>query len=251
MVSLHGSDKKSRWIPLPHSRPLTFEQVLPERSLCHGVTFPPCLPYPQRYMEDRNRCMEQLSQRFPTSVRSSPYHLYHPFGQWRYTRTPQGFLSSGDGYNRRFDAILSSFERKERCVDDTIHYDQTLTQHWWRTIDLLTRLGQAGVVLNPDKFQFAERSVDFAVFRVSNATIEPLPKYLDAICEFPSPTSTTDIQSWFGLVNHVSNYAQLRDLMAPFKPFLSPRCKFVWTAEQEDAFQASKDRASLWLVSVS
>ena len=36
-------------------------------------------------------------------------------------------LSSGDGYNRRFDAILSSFERKERCVDNTIHYDQILT----------------------------------------------------------------------------------------------------------------------------
>ena len=119
-------------------------------------------------------------------------------------------------------AILSSFERKERCVDDTIHYDQTLTQHWWRTIDLLTRLGQAGIVLNPDKFQFAERSVDLAGFRVSDATIEPLPKYLDAIREFPSPTSTTDIRSWFGLVNQVSNYAQLRDLMAPFKPYLSP-----------------------------
>ena len=64
--------------PPPHSRPLTFEQVLPERNLCHGVTFPPCSPYPQRYIEDRNRFMERLSQRSPTSVRSSPYHLYHP-----------------------------------------------------------------------------------------------------------------------------------------------------------------------------
>ena len=76
-------------------------------------------------------------------------------------------------------------------------------------------------MLNPDKFQFAEKSVDFAGFRVSDSTIEPLPKYLDAIKDFPSPTSTTDIRSWFGLVNQVSNYAQLRDSMAPFKPSLS------------------------------
>ena len=41
-----------------------------------------------------------------------------PFGKWRYTRAPLGFLSSGDGYNRRFDAILSDFLRKERCFDD-------------------------------------------------------------------------------------------------------------------------------------
>ena len=134
---------------------------------------------------------------------------------------------------------MAEFERKERCVD-TIHYDGELEKHWWRPIDFLTRVGRAGIVLNPEKFQFAERSVDFAGFRVTDQTIEPLPKYLDAIREFPSPTSTTDVRSWFGLVNQVSNYAQLRDAMAPFKPFLSPRCKFTWSAELEDAFQSSK-----------
>ena len=177
-------------------------------------------------------------------LRESDRHLttfITPFGRWRYTRAPQGFLSSGDGYNRRFDAVLADFERKERCVDDTVHYDDDLEQHWWRTIDFLTRVGRAGIVLNPGKFQFAERSVDFAGFRVSDNNIEPLPKYLDAIREFPSPTSATDIRSWFGLVNQVSNYAQLRDLMAPFKPFRSPRCKFSWSPELEAAFQSSKE----------
>ena len=176
-------------------------------------------------------------------LRESDRHLttfITPFGRWRYTRAPQGFLSSGDGYNRRFDAVLSAFQRKERCVDDTIHYDTDLEQHCWRTIDLLTRVGQAGIVLNPDKFQFAGRSVDFAGFQVSASTIEPLPKYLDAIREFPSPISNTDIRSWFGLVNQVANYSQLRDIMAPFKPFLSPRCVFSWSHKLEDAFQASK-----------
>ena len=163
-----------------------------------------------------------------------------PFGRWRYTRLPQGFVSSGDGYNRRFDAITSSFERKERCVDDTIHFDENLEKHWWRTINFLIIVGQAGIVLNPDKFQFAEKTVDFAGFRISESTIEPLPKYLDAIRQFPTPTSTTDIRSWFGLVNQVTNYAQLRDIMAPFKPFLSPKCKFTWNERLDLAFQRSK-----------
>ena len=177
-------------------------------------------------------------------LRQSDQHLttfITPFGGWRYTRAPQGFLSSGDGYNRRFDAVLAHFECKERCVDDTIHYDTALEQHWWRTIDFLTRVGQAGIVLNPDKFQFAQKTVDFAGFRVSDSSIEPLPKYLDAIRDFPTPTSTTDIRSWFGLVNQVGNYAQLRDTMAPFKPFLIPRHKFSWSAEMDNAFQASKE----------
>ena len=156
------------------------------------------------------------------------------FGLWRYKRAPQGFLSSGDARNHRMDDILANFPRTERVVDDTLHYDKDLESHWWRTIDLLATLGNAGVVINGDKFKFARRTIDFAWFRISDNRIDPLPKYLCAIADFPTPTSRKDIQSWFGLVNQVSNYAQLRDIMAPFRPFL-------WTAELESAFIASKD----------
>ena len=176
-------------------------------------------------------------------LRQSDGHLttfITPLGRCRYTRAPQDFLFSGDVYNRRFDAILSDFERKERCVDDTIHYDTYLQTHWWRTIDSLIRVGQAGIILNADKFNFARIIVDFAGLRIPDETIEPLPTYMDAIRDFPTATSTTDIRSWFGLVNQVANYAQLRDIMAPFKPFIGPRCRFEWTPELDRAFQASK-----------
>lgn len=126
-------------------------------------------------------------------------------------------------------------------MDDTVHYDDDLETHWWRTIDLLTLLGRAGIVLNPDKFQFAQREVEFAGFRIADTTITPMSKYLDAIRTFPTPQSATDIRSWFGIVNQVSNYAQLRDVMKPFKPFLSPKQKFFWSEELELAFTRSKE----------
>ena len=177
-------------------------------------------------------------------LRESDRHLttfITPYGLLRYKRGVQGFLSSGDAYNRRLDIILANFERKERVTDDTLHYDTDLEEHWWRTIDLLTTFGRAGAVLNPDKFQFSQQDVDFAGFHISEERIEPLTKYYAAIRDFPVPTSTTDIRSWFGLVNQVSNYAQLRDTMAPFRPFLSPRHPFEWTPQLEDSFTRSKD----------
>ena len=175
-------------------------------------------------------------------LRDSDRHLttfITPFGIWRYTRAPQGFLSSGDGYNRRFDEIIANFQRKERCIDDTIHWDVELLNHRWRIIDYLILVGRAGIVLNPDTLQFAQRTVDFAGFRISNATIEPLPKHLDAIRDFPTPTSTTDVRSWFGLVNQVTNYAQLRDIMRPCKSFLSPKIPIRWPVDMESVFLAS------------
>ena len=176
-------------------------------------------------------------------LRESDRHLttfVTPIGRFRYKRAPQGFLSSGDGYNRCFDTILADFNRKERIVDDTLHYDTDLTEHWWRTIDLLTLIGNSGVVVNPKKFQFAQKEVDFAGFRITPDRVEPLPKYFNAIRNFPTPSSTTDIRSWFGLVNQVSNYAQLRDHMEPFRKFLSPRTPFEWNAELDAAFESSK-----------
>ena len=59
-------------------------------------------------------------------LRESDRHLttfITPFGKFCYTRVPQGFVLSAVGYNCRFSAILSDFDRKERCVDDTVFYD--------------------------------------------------------------------------------------------------------------------------------
>ena len=122
----------------------------------------------------------------------------------------------------------------------TIYYDYDSEGHWWRVIEFLSIVGAAGIVLNPSKFQFCKRTVDFAGFRISEDSIEPLPKYLDAIRSFPTPRSITDIRSWFGLVNQVSNYAKLTETMEPFRPFLSPKNKFVWNAQLEEAFEKSK-----------
>ena len=97
--------------------------------------------------------------------------------------------------------IIADFVRKERCVHDTIFYDDTLQQLWWRTIEFLTLVGRAGIIFNPEKFQFAERSVDFAGFRIFKSAVEPLPKYLNAIKNFPTPKNITDVRSWFGLIN--------------------------------------------------
>ena len=104
----------------------------------------------------------------------------------------------------------------------------------------MSLVGSSGVVLNPDKFQFAQKTVNFAGFKVSSQSIEPLAKYTDAIQSFPSPKNLTDVRSWFGLVNQVSNYAQLREVMAPFRPLLSPKNKFKWNDELESSFIRSK-----------
>ncbi len=64
---------------------------------------------------------------------------------------------------------------------------------------------------------------------------------MDAILQFPTPKTTTDIRSWFGLVNQVAHYAQLRDMLEPFRRFLSPKVPFEWNEELDSVFAKSKE----------
>ena len=163
-----------------------------------------------------------------------------PWGRYQYRMAPQGSLASGDGYSRRYDEVIADVERKTKCVDDTAHWDDDLSVHWWRMLDFLELCGRNGIVLNFDKFQFAQREISFAGFRVTESEVQPLDKYIRAISEFPTPKRTVDIRSWFGLVHQVSHYNQLTEMMSPFKPFLSPKTKFEWNAELDRVFEASK-----------
>ena len=162
------------------------------------------------------------------------------YGLFRYCRAPQGYLSSGDGFNRRMDDLTAHIQRLERCVDDNLLHDSSYEDHWWRVLDFLELAGNAGMVVNPEKFQFGEDTVDFAGFRISPDTVEPLPKYLVSIANFPTPKDISDLRSWFGLVNQVSHYAQLRESMAPFRKFLSPKVPFEWTESLQKTFEDSK-----------
>ena len=162
------------------------------------------------------------------------------WGRFRYCAAPQGYMAAGDGYNQRYDNIIADIQRKTKCVDDVCMWDTTLEEHWWRVIDYLIRVGKNGVILNPKKFQFCQSTVEFAGFQITETDVKPLPKYLDAIRDFPRPTNISEIRSWFGLVNQVSHYAKLTDLMEPFKPLLSPKTRFAWNDELEKAFQESK-----------
>ena len=119
------------------------------------------------------------------------------WGRYRYRVLPQGYVSSNDGYAKRYDKIIESLERKAKVTDDAIIWDSDsqLKEHWWRVFDYLKLVGSHGIILNGEKFQFCEKTVEFAGFKLSSQKVEPLPKYLQAIETFPTPKNISDIRS--------------------------------------------------------
>lgn len=163
-----------------------------------------------------------------------------PWGRYRYCVAPQGYIASGDGYSRRFDEIVSDIPQKTKCVDDALLWSESIEQAFFHAVEWLDTCGRNGVTLNPTKFVFAKKTVEFAGFEITPDSVRPCPRFLEAIQNFPTPHNITDVRSWFGLINQVSYAFAMTERMLPFRKLLKPGTPFSWTDELDHLFEESK-----------
>lgn len=164
-----------------------------------------------------------------------------PWGRYRYKVAPQGFMASGDAYNQRFDAIISNFNDKVKCVDDTCMWANSIEAAFFQACEWLDLCARNGITLNPKKFQFAQDTVNFAGLTITLTNIRPSTKFLDAISNFPTPTDITGARAWFGLINQGAYAFAMARQMKPFRALLKPSTTFCWTNELDEVFHKSKE----------
>ena len=104
-------------------------------------------------------------------------------GDWR---EPMGFHTSGNAYTRGFDDITANQPRKVRCVDCFLLWDDNIEEAFWQTFDYLKTCGDDGIILNEDKFKFAQEVAEFAGFEITMEGYRPLKRILDAVKRFPT-----------------------------------------------------------------
>ena len=171
------------------------------------------------------------------------YHLttfITPWGQYHYKTAPQGYIASGDGFSRRFDEIVSHVLNKTKCVDNTLHWSDNPSDSFTQAVAWLDLCGCHGIILNPDKFVLGADTVEFAGFEITLDNVRPCRKFLDAICNFPTPANLPDMRSWFGLINQVSYAYAITDRMLPFHQLLKPGTPFHWNDTLNQLFEKSK-----------
>ena len=163
-----------------------------------------------------------------------------PWGAYEYCTMPQGFIAAQDNYTDRTARIVKDVPRLKKCVDDCLLFDDTIEENFSRMCDFLSLCSSHGIIFNPKKFQFAEDTVKFVGFKVTDTGIQPTDEFVDNIMSFPTPKSLTDIRSWFGAVAQISYAFSSAPIMQPFRHLLSSKVPFSWSPDLDEAFQASK-----------
>ena len=164
-------------------------------------------------------------------------------GRYQYLRAPQGLTSSGDAYVHRYDDIIQTVERKVKIMDDALLYDKGIEEAFFHAFDYLHLCAENGVTLNPKKFVFCRKELDFCGFHLLFDGYRPSDDTISSIRDFPMPEqpTITDIKAWYGLVNHVAPFLITTELMKPFRELLSSTSKKVyWDGYLQSAFDRSK-----------
>ena len=168
------------------------------------------------------------------------------YGRYQYLRSPQGHISSGDAYTRRYDDIIADVPRKKKVVDDVLLYDDNIETAFYHVFDYLVLCYKNGITINPKKFKFAKQEIDFVGYHIGWISYRPSDEMLAAIRDFPMPTNPTisDIRSWFGLINQIAPFIASASIMEPFRELLQPTKanskKVFWDSQLKGVFEKTK-----------
>ena len=164
-----------------------------------------------------------------------------PWGRYKFLRAPMGFVGTGDEYCRRGDIALAGLENTEKVVDDILCHDKSFKEHFKRVVKLLEKCQESGITLNPKKFVFAAESVDYVGYVVGRDGVKADPAKIAAIKDFPTPTNLTELRSFLGLSNQLTDFTtDLSQAAGPLRSLLKKKNEFNWVADHDKAFQNVK-----------
>ena len=77
--------------------------------------------------------------------------------------------------------------------------------------------------------------------RNGEAGVTPLKRKRSPIDELTAPKTVTHLKSFMGSIHSLHKYLPaIAEMSAPFRPLLSKKNEYNWTAECENAFQSIK-----------
>jgi transposase InsO family protein len=164
-----------------------------------------------------------------------------PWGMYRYKRLPMGLKISPDFFQQKMNELFGDLPFVIAYLDDiAIFSDGTYEDHLAKLDIVLQRLEDHGLQVNGRKSHWAVEEVEYLGFILTPKGVRPQPKKIRAIQAMQPPKNRRQLRSLIGLVNYYRYMWKRRShIMEPLTRLTGKR-KFVWTEEQQIAFNELK-----------
>ena len=119
------------------------------------------------------------------------------FGRFKYLRAPYGLSSIAEHYNRRMAEAFGGLTGFCHIADDIVIFDKNVQDHGNHVRQFLQRCQDKQISLNKEKWKFCQSKVTFAGFQLSRERYQIDPAIAEAISNFPTPTTRSELRSFF------------------------------------------------------
>lgn len=169
-----------------------------------------------------------------------------PFGLFEFLRMPFGVRNGAQTFQRLINNILGDLECVFVYVDDILISSKNPEEHKQHIRIVLKKLSDNGIQINPNKCQLGVTSIEFLGCNIDQNGITPNQSKIQAINDFPAPTSVKQLQRFLGLINYyhrfVPKMAALNALLYDHLKSLQSKQRgsrlkdFTWSNECDEAF---------------
>ena len=157
---------------------------------------------------------------------------------------PFGLTNAPAVFQRLMQRVLSDLNPEEGpdfvsvYIDDILIFSSTLEEHMEHICKVLEHLMAAGLKLKPRKCHFLQQEVEYLGFVITPGGLQPNPKHVGAVTQFPIPDSVTQVRQFLGLTSFYRRFiGQFAKIAAPLHNLLRKDVEFAWTAECQSAFE--------------
>ena len=127
-------------------------------------------------------------------------------------------------------------------VDDILVTGTTVEEHLRNLDAVLGILENAGLRLNKSKCFFLRSRIEYLGHIIDGDGLHPTDEKVTALKEAPPPTNLTELRSFLGIVNYYAKFLpNLATTLTPLYRLLHKNTRWVWTDQQEHAFQQAKE----------
>ena len=164
-------------------------------------------------------------------------------GLWQFKVVPFGSMASPAVFERVMERVFAglTFISLLLYLDDIIVFGKTFDMHLQNLREVLQRLAEANLKLNPEKCVFFQTQVSFLGHCVSEEGVSVDPEKTKVVQNWPVPRNVTELRSFVGLCSYMRKFiAGFSSICKPLHILTQKDQKFAWNDQAQAAFEKLK-----------
>ena len=170
-----------------------------------------------------------------------------PDGLFEFRVMPFGLTNAPAVFQRLMQTVLKGLNPIDGAhfvsvyIDDILIFSKSMEEHVHHISAVLDRLQNAGLKLKLSKCHFVCQEVEYLGHLITPQGLQPNPRKVSAVSDFPTPTSVTQVRQFIGLASYYRRFIEgFAKTAEPLHQLTKKDREFVWTDHCQDALDTLK-----------